>query len=488
MVTPHPPGNSWWLPGAYLLFCLLLGGVLALGRPPEPIQPPPPLPDFDVVRALEDVRSLVGGGEPRVPESPSHDRAREALVAKLSALGGLEVETEGFHQGGRRHVNLLARLEGTGEGVIYLTAHYDTRPGTPGAVDNASGVGILLEAARTLSQGSWDRTLVFAFWDGEEEGLWGSRHHVQGLSPEERESILAMVSLDMPGWRGGRPVIHTFREAWQMSAPRIVPAWLPHLFLAAASRAGESLSIGDPWIPLHYQIGVRNMRVPFASDDGPFLEAGIPAVFLSNSSFLGFFPHYHKGGDTMEEVGEEALRECGRTLVAAVGLLDALPQRPPAGGEGYLLLGGFLLREVALQGLMILALAPVLLTFLRRGSALDRLEGAGLLLLGAIVVIPPVDPLRPAAMIPLLLASPLLDRRSTLAIKGVALAGLLPALSTFFFLVLVKLRFGAHAPLSLSPLDWIVLTVAPGLFLVRASRMERKVRAGSPPPERATTA
>ena len=94
--------------------------------------------------------------------------------------------------------NILASMEGSdpqlGQEVIVVGAHYDhVGYGTQrnsygpwgyihnGADDNASGVAGLLELAQALSHLPQRprRTILLAFWDGEEKGLLGSKHWVQ---------------------------------------------------------------------------------------------------------------------------------------------------------------------------------------------------------------------------------------------------------------------------------------------------------------------
>ncbi|HYG98757.1 MAG TPA: M28 family peptidase, partial [Terriglobales bacterium] len=86
--------------------------------------------------------------------------------------------------------NITARLKGSdpkraNEAVLY-TAHYDhfgiqrDRAGDQifnGAIDNATGCGMLLEVARIYSQGSPPaRSIIFSAVDAEEQGLLGSRY------------------------------------------------------------------------------------------------------------------------------------------------------------------------------------------------------------------------------------------------------------------------------------------------------------------------
>ena len=72
-------------------------------------------------------------------------------------------------------------------------AHYDS-VSNPGADDNASGVALVLEAARILSQYDSAYTIRFIAFDREEQGLHGSSAYA---SAHAGDNILGMVNLDM---------------------------------------------------------------------------------------------------------------------------------------------------------------------------------------------------------------------------------------------------------------------------------------------------
>lgn len=84
--------------------------------------------------------------------------------------------------------NLIAEVVGDThpEEVVIVGGHYDTVPDVSGAMDNASGVGVLLELARLIVERGVRRTVRFAAWGGEEGGLLGSSQYVAELatSPE----------------------------------------------------------------------------------------------------------------------------------------------------------------------------------------------------------------------------------------------------------------------------------------------------------------
>jgi Zn-dependent M28 family amino/carboxypeptidase/uncharacterized protein YchJ len=90
--------------------------------------------------------------------------------------------------------------------VVILGGHYDHLGQAPdgaifaGANDDASGVAVLLEIARLWQEQGYvpQRTVLFAAWDAEEQGLLGSIHYVE--HPRyPLDSTVAMLQLDMVG-------------------------------------------------------------------------------------------------------------------------------------------------------------------------------------------------------------------------------------------------------------------------------------------------
>lgn len=65
---------------------------------------------------------------------------------------------------------------------MYVTAHYDSVPFSPGANDNGSGTSVMLEMARVLKSVPSDKEIRFIAFGAEELGLLGSSHYVDHLS------------------------------------------------------------------------------------------------------------------------------------------------------------------------------------------------------------------------------------------------------------------------------------------------------------------
>jgi len=89
--------------------------------------------------------------------------------------------------------NVIARLPGDSDETIVVAAHHDSML-TPGAIDDASGVAVMLEIARTLSTENLQRTIMFASFGGEELGLFGSADFVS--KHKEDDKLVAAIILD----------------------------------------------------------------------------------------------------------------------------------------------------------------------------------------------------------------------------------------------------------------------------------------------------
>jgi peptidase M28-like protein len=313
------------------------------------------------------------------PWGSPRSRAAAAYVAsQLRAAGLSDVRLEEFEVKGVRGVNVLGVLRGGGPGLVVVGAHHDTAPEAPGAYDDGGGVGVMIELARVLARRPPPpRTIVFASWDGEEAwstGLGtttGSRAHLRALGAEARDVVAAVV-VEMCGWSGGTPVLHTVAYADPLRPGRqvVTPAWLASAALAGARDAGSPLGVGDPWLSWLYQPAVRTFRVGFYGDDLSFLQAGVPAVFASDSSFTAFYPWYHKAADTGDRLEAAPLARMGEAVRGAVEAVARAPLRRDPDADWLAVFGRVAPRWVLLLA-GVGALAPGLL--LGRASGGPRL-------------------------------------------------------------------------------------------------------------------
>jgi aminopeptidase YwaD len=99
-------------------------------------------------------------------------------------------------------VQLIGRLPGTEPGRIVIGAHVDTKPDTPGALDNAAGVATLLGVAQLLAGMALRHTVEFVPFNGEDHAA--SPGEVAYLSAyPDLSDVRLMMNIDDAGLLGG---------------------------------------------------------------------------------------------------------------------------------------------------------------------------------------------------------------------------------------------------------------------------------------------
>jgi hypothetical protein len=139
--------------------------------------------------------------------------AQDWILGKFQSWG-LNAELYDFYMpGGPASDNVIVTVTGTlyPDEYVILGAHYDSYTGgssEPGADDNATGAAGIMEAARIMSQYSFDRSVIFATWSGEEYGLYGSEAWASEAAANGM-NILGYFNIDMAGYLAAGEVIHT---------------------------------------------------------------------------------------------------------------------------------------------------------------------------------------------------------------------------------------------------------------------------------------
>lgn len=258
-------------------------------------------------------------------------RKAEAYIAgKLRALG-LEPLFEGrFTQDipGPEEGTVIGRNVGAvlrggdpelADEFVLLSAHYDHlgSPGGvlyPGADDNASGIAMLLEVARSLAD-SPDRprrSVLFVAFDLEENGLWGSRYLVEH-PPVPLDQIGLFLTADLiAGSLGGVCDDQVFVIGSER-APEVRP-WIES---AATDQPVEVAMVGT------------DLLVVDRSDYGPFRLRSIPYLFFST----GESPRYHTPDDTPESLDYPKLEAISQVIHGVVERAAEADMRPVWRGE-----------------------------------------------------------------------------------------------------------------------------------------------------------
>ena len=332
-----------------------------------------PAPEASEARLRADVAKMVSFGT-RHTLSSETDKKRgigaarrwaEAEMRRTSKACGncLEIALpETIATGDRiphlvRIVNVVAIQRGTerrGE-VVIVQGHIDSRVSdpmdftkdAPGANDDASGVALVLEAARVLSKRKFPTTIVYAVLSGEEQGLFGGKL-LADYAKAQGWTVKAVLNNDIVGnSRGSDGLIDDKTVRVFSEGPR---ADGDDKLRAAARRFGgendspsRSLSryvaaLDDPELEVR-QVW-RADRMGRGGDHLPFQELGYPAIRFSVG--VENYDHQHQDlrtengtvyGDTIEFMDFAYLAKVTRLNVAALEKLAAAPMPPVATAE-----------------------------------------------------------------------------------------------------------------------------------------------------------
>jgi hypothetical protein len=190
--------------------------------------------------------------------------------------------------------------------IIVLGGHIDSAgPEIPGANDDGSGTAVVLEAARALSAGEHESTIVFALFGGEEQGLEGSEFFVDNFA--QIDSVVLMLQVDMAN--GGRELILD-PNAHGASAP----AWL----VRAAVEEFDGLGYSGMVYPAHFFALNYSMPTGSGSDHEPFLRAGIPALDFTTD----VEDPIHTPQDSWENFDPSGLKRSGDLVLRLIARFD----------------------------------------------------------------------------------------------------------------------------------------------------------------------
>jgi hypothetical protein len=276
----------------------------------------------------------------RYPGTAGDTLASEYIVGKLRGLK-LKPVVKGKKKKGYFHDftygkteqrpthNILAVLRGNDKQLrneyIVVGSHYDhlgmggqgsgsRRPDTlgvhPGADDNASGDAVVLELARHFKKTGSPRSIIFAFFGAEEQGLVGSKFFLDWMKkadskrinlPADKKGIVAMVNLDMVGrMRGG---------SMSVSGTGTSSGFKPMVEQVAAQTGVNVACIPDGYGP---------------SDQASFVAQEIPVLFLTTGGHM----EYHTPADVPSTLNYDGMQQTLDFSKLLIARLAALPEAP----------------------------------------------------------------------------------------------------------------------------------------------------------------
>jgi hypothetical protein len=228
-----------------------------------------------------DTSCIIGGSDytivSRYYGSTSNSKAAQFILEKFQSYG----LSARYMTNSATDVNVIAVKPGTKYPNQYfiICSHYDDMPsGTiaPGADDNASGTVGVLEAARVLSNYNLDYTIVFATFDEEERGLYGSKAYSDSAYLHG-DSIVGVINLDMIAYDGNND-----GKSYMITNTN------------SSSLADDFISTSKIYVPVLNPLKIFDNTAN--SDHASFWTHNYKAI-LSIEDEDDFTPYYHKVTD-----------------------------------------------------------------------------------------------------------------------------------------------------------------------------------------------
>jgi glutaminyl-peptide cyclotransferase len=295
------------------------------------------VPEFSADSAYVFVEKQVQFGT-REPNSVGHQQTRAYLISEFRRFAGSHaVFAQNFNYAGYDNdtlslSNIIAAFNPQSRTRILLSAHWDTRPradedtdparrGEPimGADDGGSGVGVLLEIARLMSEHMPPIGVDILLFDGEDYGTsgdldryflgaryWSENPPVPGYTP--RFGIL----LDLVGAQGASFPKEGFSRRY--AGALVNQIW---------DLAGE----------MGYSSFFLNVDGPPVADDHMIVNqiAGIPMIDIIHYNVtpeqgIAFPPHWHTHSDTMDIISKSTLQAVGDVVTEII--YNRIPVQP----------------------------------------------------------------------------------------------------------------------------------------------------------------
>ncbi len=243
-----------------------------------------------------------------------------------------------FYDDDPKAYNTIAEIPGKGikPEIVMAGAHLDSWHGGTGAVDNGAGSAVVMEAARILKALNVKprRTIRFALWSGEEQGLLGShayvsRHFASRPEPEDPTQKELPYFLREPTWPLQLKPDHKRLSAYfniDNGSGRIRGIYGEENVAAKPIFAAWFAPFRD------LEVKTETLRGTRGTDHLSFEAVGLPGFQFIQDRLDYFSRLHHTNIDTFDHVQPDDLRQASVILAAflyqAAMREDRLPRKP----------------------------------------------------------------------------------------------------------------------------------------------------------------
>jgi hypothetical protein len=352
------------VPVAAIVAMFSLQGVpspLAEGIPPDA---------FDATTAVPLAKDLAERAPYPAPGSEADNALADEVKAQFSEIEGATVSEQTFDASFEGHDvqlrNLIAILPGESSRQIALIAPRDTARGS-GALTSTAATAAMLEIAGSFSGSSHHKTLVFVSTDGSSIGALGAKRFVRDYSDTgllDAAIVLSQPAVEHPA----APLVIPWSTGPQSTATQLADTANATVSKEVDVPAGDEGPVDD----------LFRLALPAGlGEQGPLVQAGLPAVRLSSDGELPLEP----SDDVPDRFSQDSYDRFGRASLSLILALDASPGEVEHGPKGYIgvagnLLPGWTIAMLALAFLLPVALAAGFGLFSAARSPMEAVRAA----------------------------------------------------------------------------------------------------------------
>jgi Zn-dependent M28 family amino/carboxypeptidase len=276
---------------------------------------------IDAVQLLDDLKTLSADDmQGRQFGTPSIVKARDFVEKRFKEAGlksfgysylhPFEITSRTDKKVSGNNVIGFIKGKKSPDKYIIVTAHYDhlgVQKGEifNGADDNASGTAALFAMAKYFAKNKPNNSIIFAAFDGEENGLQGAKKFVAN-PPVKREAILVNINMDM--------IAHNDVNELYASGTKHYPTLKPHLDTLAKSKETKvKLILG------HDQPNPPQDDWTNQSDHYEFHKVKIQFIYFGVEDHKD----YHRATDEFQNINQKFYVNAVETILATVKIFDA---------------------------------------------------------------------------------------------------------------------------------------------------------------------
>jgi len=241
---------------------------------------------------------------PRVTGTIGCEQASNYIYNEFENMG-LEVRYQNWTYGAIQGRNIEATLNGVDSSsnfVYIICGHYDGVPESPAADDNGAGASAVIAAAKVMSQYTFDHTLRFVVFSGEEQGLLGSYAYARE-SHQNKDNIIAALNVDMTGYNKNK-------ENSVLIFEKQSTKWISQVAIKVSKNYQEFINLE-----------VMPIISSADSDQKSFGQFGYDSICFYESKTN---PNYHTPGDNIENMNTTYATNVAKLTMATLAELSSI--------------------------------------------------------------------------------------------------------------------------------------------------------------------